>query len=84
MASTTVGINVDCAARAWEEDRNALISAEVRRVLRYVRLQKRLEGLTEAETGFSVGWDGGGVKVSSWFIASRFKAEVQLRTCLRW
>lgn len=38
----------------------ALISAEVRRVLRYVRLGKRLEGLTEAETGFSVGWDGGG------------------------
>ena len=62
MASTVVVINVDCAAKAWEKERSAPISAEARSVLRYVRLEERLEGLAEAERGFSVEWGGGGQK----------------------
>ena len=56
--------------------------AAVARGVRANRLRELT--LDEAEAGFSVEWGGGGVKVSSWFIASRFKAEVLLRTCLRW
>ena len=57
--------------------------AAVARGVRANRLRELT--LDEAEAGFSVEWDGGGggVKVSSWFIASRFKAEVLLRTCLK-
>lgn len=61
-ASPIVSCNDGNEANVWEEERSALISAEARSVLRYVRLEERLEGLAEAERGFSVEWGGGGQK----------------------